>query len=71
MMWHGLAWLKNVPDAHPIQFKFPVQFKFWHLYRQLLAGGYRGALFDAIYRDEVQDFTQVRARLHTLSLIHI
>lgn len=31
-----------------------------HLYKQLLAGGYRGALFDAIYRDEVQDFTQVR-----------
>lgn len=30
-----------------------------HLYRQLAGGGYRGAAFEAIYRDEVQDFTQV------------
>ena len=29
-----------------------------HLYRQLVGGGYRGVAFDAIYRDEVQDFTQ-------------
>jgi hypothetical protein len=31
-----------------------------HLYRQLVTpGAYRGDFFDAIYRDEVQDFTQV------------
>lgn len=31
-----------------------------HLYRQLVTpGAYRGNFFDAIYRDEVQDFTQV------------
>jgi hypothetical protein len=37
-----------------------------HLYRQLTTtGGYIGARFEAIYRDEVQDFTQVRQAIWT------
>jgi hypothetical protein len=37
-----------------------------HLYRQLMTtGGYLGARFEAIYRDEVQDFTQVRRAIWT------
>ena len=30
-----------------------------HLYHQLLGGKYQGARLDGVYRDEVQDFTQV------------
>jgi hypothetical protein len=33
------------------------------LYRNLRGGGYRGVRLDGMYRDEVQDFTQVGARL--------
>lgn len=39
-----------------------------HVYRQIKANGYGGVTIQALYRDEVQDFTQVRESVFVMMM---